>query len=57
MTSVRFVKLRPFLVELFAKDEWSRKVKPKFREADWDLMAKVVSVLQVMLRQHTISSG
>ena len=48
----RFVKLKPFLVELFARDEWSRKpglVKAKFREADWDLMDKLVSVLQVYI--------
>jgi hypothetical protein len=44
------VKLKPFLVELFARAEWSRKpglAKAKFREADWDVMAKLVSVLQV----------
>jgi hypothetical protein len=48
----RFVKLKPFLVELFAREEWSRKpglAKAKFREADWDLMAKLVSVLQVYI--------
>jgi hypothetical protein len=48
----RFVKLQPFLVELFARPEWSRKpglAKAKFREADWDMMAKLVSVLQVCI--------
>lgn len=52
----RFVKLQPFLVELFARPEWSRKpglAKAKFREADWDLMAKLVTILQVTQRQHT----
>ena len=44
----RFVKLKPFLIELLAKEEWSKKVSTKLREADWDLMTKVVSVLQVM---------
>ena len=28
-------------------DEWSGKVDTRFRPTDWDLMAKVVSVLQV----------
>jgi hypothetical protein len=54
------VKLQPFLVELFAREEWSRKpglAKAKFRKADWDLMGKLVSVLQVMQRQHIQCAG
>ena len=36
-----------FLILLMSKQEWSNKLKAKFRHADWDLMAKVVQVLQV----------
>jgi hypothetical protein len=42
--------LKDFLIPLLASQEWSSKpslVKAKLRHDDWDLMNKVVKVLQV----------
>jgi len=45
----RFVKLKSVVLLLLAKPQWANKVKAKIREEDWDLMAGIVSVLQVTL--------
>ena len=43
------MKLRDALIPLMGMPEWSNKLKAKFRHSDWDLMAKVIQVLQVNL--------
>ena len=35
------------LIKLMGMQEWSQKIKAKFRHSDWDLMGKVIQVLQV----------
>ena len=47
VSSSRFLHLRDRLTMVLSIDEWSGKVDTRFRPTDWDLMAKVVSVLQV----------
>ena len=43
----RFLNLRGPLSAVLAMDEWSGKVDVRFRHNDWDIMTKIVSVLQV----------
>ena len=43
----RFLHLRNPVSAVLAMDEWSSKVDVRFHNNDWDIMSKVVSVLQV----------
>ena len=49
--STRFVLMKEFLVPMLAKTEWKKKVKVTIAEEDWELMEKIVAVLQVIVVQ------
>ena len=47
--STRFVMMKEFLVALLSKPEWKKKLKASITEEDWELMEKIVAVLQVIV--------
>ena len=44
----RALKLRGAITKVLEMEEWSAKIDIRFRDRDWDIMEKVVSVLEVM---------
>ena len=44
----RALKLRGAITKVLEMEEWSAKIDIRFRDRDWDIMEKVVSVLKVM---------
>ena len=44
----RALKLRGAITKVLEMEEWSAKIDIRFRARDWDIMEKVVSVLEVM---------
>ena len=41
--------MKEFLVALLSKPEWKKKLKASITEEDWELMEKIVAVLQVIV--------
>ena len=44
----RALKLRGAITKVLEMEEWSAKIDIRFRDRDWDIMEKVVSVLEVI---------